>query len=304
MTRARWIGLGFGLLLIAIAFVLVVWQGTNMPVTNVALAQGAATATPAATSTPAPSSQTQQSIGHTFWTLLAGKLGVNVEDLKAKALEARKEMIDQAVKDGRATQAQADRIKQGLTADAIIAPIYLGPTRLAPQPIPLVPFGVDRWVWPWFFPGRGFWGGFDALGALESVAQALKLTPAQLVTQLSSGKTLAEIAKEQGVDEATVKQAIINAATAQVDKLLQYGLISNAQAEQLKAQLTPDNIDLTRPLWFHFPWRGGKQSLVPRLEKGKLFGLVPGQPFPFFEVDLGLIPNDVLDALEVTLQTQ
>lgn len=281
MTKARAIGLGFGLILIVAAFGIVLWQTANMPVTNTAFAQGGATATPgaasqtpsaAATTTPAaqPQQQQQQQIGDTFWTLLAGKLNVNADDLKAKAVEARKEMIDQAVKDGRVTQEQADAIKQRIDANNIIAPISLGrgvgPQNTLPNTNPPNNTLPRRGPFGWFgngnqgpFPmnpipgglfGRGFLG--SSLQELESVATALKLEPKALIEQLSQGKSLADIAKAQGVDEATVKQAIIAYRTAQIDQQLALGLISEVQANQLKAQLTPDNIDLSRGFRFQF----------------------------------------------------
>jgi hypothetical protein len=51
------------------------------------------------------------------------------------------------------------------------------------------------------FGGPGSWANFDAM------AQALNLTPTQLFEALHSGKTLAEIAKTQGVDLAKVQEA-------------------------------------------------------------------------------------------------
>src|SRR5581483_5691300 len=123
MTKARLAGLGFGILLIVAAFGIVLWQGMNMPATGVALAQGGTTPTPSATTTTTPLPQTQQApIGDTFWGILAGKLNVSVDTLKSQAVAARQQMIDQAVTDGRITQAQADAIKSRITSDTIIAP--------------------------------------------------------------------------------------------------------------------------------------------------------------------------------------
>lgn len=281
MTKARAVGLGFGIILILAAFVIVLWQTSNLPATNTAFAQGAATATPNAGATPAPKTQTQSTIGDTFWTLLAGKLGVSAEDLKTKAVEARKEMIDQAVKDGRITQEQGDVIKARIDAKNIIAPIRL--PRVA-QRLPnhnLPPRG-PRNHGPIF--GRGFPGGtlgFGAIGGgleqLDAVAKVLKLEPKALVEQLSQGKSLAEIAKAQGVEEATVKQAMIDYRKAQIDKLLALGLISEVQANQWKARLTPENIDLSRGFRFNFNGTPGHKSLqvLPDGVSGEVFGVDP-----------------------------
>jgi uncharacterized protein DUF2680 len=259
MTKTRWFGLSIGIVLILAAFGVVVWQSLALPaVQSVALAQAAATATP--TSAP-PSTSPQQpnaaptvttsSIGDAFWTQLAAKLGVSVDTLKADALQVRKDMLDQAVKDGRLTQAQADQLKQQLDANKLIAPIYIGR-------------GNGGQLGPGF-RGRGN-GQLPAPGArgpgfgfrfgtaeLEAVAKVLNLSSSDLVTQLRGGKTLADIAKAQNVDQATVKQAIIAARKAEIDREVADGLITQAQANSLESRLTPDNIDLTRmPFFFGF----------------------------------------------------
>lgn len=311
MTKARVLGLGFGLLLILAAFGLVAWQSMNMPVTNTALAQGAATATPSAsaTTTPAAQQQPQQQqsqIGDTFWTLLAGKLNVSVDDLKSKAVEARKEMIDQAVKDGRITQAEADVIKQRIDSNGIIMPIPLGRGfgprgnngqngngQNQPQRRTFPGMGGPGPMMGPGFPGWGMEHGMGMMGnnlqELDAVAKALKLDSKALVEQLSQGKTLADIAKAQSVDEATVKQAIIDARKAQIDQMLSLGLISEVQANQLKARLTPDNIDLSRG--FGSPFHG-----MPGQKPSS--GLAPNFGGQF------TLPSDGRFTLPGTVQTQ
>ncbi len=296
MTKARAIGLGFGILLILAAFGIVLWQTSNMPATNTAFAQGAATATPSASpssgsgATPAPQQQQAPSaIGDTFWTLLAGKLGVSADDLKTKAVQARKEMIDQAVKDGRVTQEQADAIKARIDANNVIAPIQLprraqqapAPNQNPPQRGPL-PWRGPRNNGPVFgngLPGGilGFGGINGGLEQLDAVAKVLKLEPKALIEQLSQGKSLADIAKAQGVDEAAVKQAIIDFRTGQIDRLLGLGLISEVQANQLKARLTPENIDLSRGFRFQFRTVPGQKSsqVLPDGVFGEAFGVDP-----------------------------
>lgn len=323
MSKYRIVGLGIGVLAILAAFGIVMWQTANMSTGNVAFAQSAtATPTPAAGTTPTPDKQPQQQaqseIGDTFWALLADKLGVDVDDLKADAVEARKEMIDQAVTDGRATQEQADAIKENITANSLIAPIQLGRTGSRPggnqpggnppnnqqkpgQGGPFGGFGNG-------LPGRGFGGGFGGmfgrgmmggmLDTLNAVATTLKLEPQALVEQLSQGKSLAEIAEAQGVEESAVKQAIIDQLAAQIDEQLKLGLISEVQANQLKAKLTPDSIDLSRGFRFNFnltvPGQDSSQ-LFPEMDWGQAFGNLPADgSMPFGDVFgsvFGTTPN-------------
>lgn len=326
MSKGRIIGLAFGVIAIVAAFGIVMWQTANMPSTSTAFAQGAATATPVApagTTPVAPQNpqqpqQQQSAIGDAFWALLASKLGVNADDLKSKAVEARKEMIDQAVKDGRITQAQADAIKQRIDANSVIAPIPL--PRSGNQPGGNGQNGrPGRGTLPWFGNGNGmpgFGNGFPGgmfghggigggLQELEAIAKVVKLEPKALVEQLSQGKTLADIAKAQGVDEATVKQAIIDFRKAQIDQQLSLGLISEVQANELKAKLTPENIDLSRGYRFHFEITpGGQQSseAFPGFEMGQGFGIAPdGQ---WFQGGQFAMPFDQGGSLPGDVQTQ
>lgn len=300
MTKARIVGLGFGVLMIVAAFGIVLWQTANMPATGTAFAQGAATATPSAgaQATPAPQQQDKdtqkQQIGEAFWTLLASKLGVSADDLKAKAIEARKEMIDQAVKDGRITQEQADAIKARMDANGLIVPINLGRggrPNMPPQGGNQPNNNNQNPHGGWFGGNRTPRGGFGGLGKgmkgggleqIEAVAQVLKLEPKALIEQLSQGKTLADIAKAQGVEEAVVKQAIIDSRKAQIDQLLALGVISEVQANQMKARLTPENIDLSRGFRFQFHTAPGQQDssqMMPSFGSGEGFSQMFGQMF-------------------------
>ncbi len=305
MSKARIFGLGFGVLLIVAAFGLVLWQAGTMPITSTAYAQGGSTATPTAAATPAagattsPTQQTTNAIGDTFWTLLADKLGVDADELKQQAVETRQEMVDQAVTDGRTTQEQADAIKENITANNIIAPIQLnGPGRPGIPPMqPNQPNSQGqprRGPFGWFgqgngnggFPGMGGFGGMFGRGMLganldvvTAVADALNMEPKALVEQFSQGQSLAEIAEAQGVDEATVKEAIITYFTGKIDEQLALGLISEVQANQLKSQLTPENIDLSRGLQFRFrlsPNDEDSSQLFPGMGFGHGFSLEPG----------------------------
>ncbi len=277
MTKSRWMRLGLQVVLVLAVLGILGLGFTYLEGQNVVQAQGAATATPGAspqaTSAPAAATPaattvptTTSSIGNTFWQGLAAKLGVNVDTLKANALQVRKDMLDQAVKDGRATQDEVNRIKQQLTADALIAPINVGgpsvnpqqPTRQQPNPqLPNRGRGPNFGGRNFGVPNNGRFGNRaltsgQSLAVLEAAAKALNLQPADLVNQLSSGKTFADIATAQKVDQTTLKQAIVDARNAQIDRMVTDGLITQAEATALKARVTTSNLDLTRPQFF-FP---------------------------------------------------
>jgi ribosomal protein S20 len=232
MSKARWIGLGLGAFLVLAMLGVLAWSGLS--VLNTAgsvIAQGNPTPTPAKGGV----------IGDTFWNLLAQKLGLNADTLKSKAIETRKDMLDTAVKDGLLTQDQADKLKERLNSNNLIAPIPL------PRGKPGAPFTGPKGA-PNGKPGVPFFGhGVEGLNTLEAVAKVLNLSTTDLLTQLKGGKTLADVAKAQNVDEAKVKQAIIDTESAQIDRAVTDGVITKEQGDKLKANLTPDKIDLSHP---------------------------------------------------------
>lgn len=230
MSKARWIGLGLGAVLVLAMMGVLAWSGLS--VLNTAgsvVAQGNPTPTPAKGGV----------IGDTFWNLLAQKLGISADTLKSKAIETRKDMLNTAVKDGLLTQDQANLLKDRLNSNNLVAPIPLPRGNRGPF---MGPKGA-----PNVKPGGHFFGpGVGNVNSLEAVAKVLNLSTTDLLTQLRGGKTLADVAKAQNVDEAKVKQAIIDAESAQIDRAVTDGILTKDQGDKLKAALTPDKIDLTR----------------------------------------------------------
>ena len=88
------------------------------------------------------------------------------------------------------------------------------------------------------FPGGGkpdgpFGGPIGKAPA--KIAAALGMTEADLKAGLAAGKTLAQLATEHGKDPAAVAQVIIDNVNARIDAALSAGRITQAQADQMKA---------------------------------------------------------------------
>ena len=177
--------------------------------------------------TPNPPAQpTSPTPAQTFWQTLASKLGVTVETLQQDVRDALKAVVAQLLKDGKLTQTQADSAN----------------TRIDKQLF-------DKGMFGPFGGGRGFGmrGGMFAGGNAEMAAAAAKLgmTTQELMTELRSGKTLADVAKEKNVTADELKAAIITAVTAQIDQAVKDGKLTQAQADQLKSRLD-SQIDLNK----------------------------------------------------------
>lgn len=90
-------------------------------------------------------------------------------------------------------------------------------------------------------PGMMF-GGWDGDTMWTGVADALGLDLETLSAELQAGKTLAEIADEQGVDLQAVYDSAAATATAHMDAMVAAGVITQEQADAHLSWMT-DNID-------------------------------------------------------------
>jgi hypothetical protein len=145
----------------------------------------------------------------------AKRLNVAPAELRDALAKAQDAQLDQAVKDGRLTQEQADAIKARRKANGHV-------------------LGIG---------GRGGHGhgpGHRGLGPralVEPAAEALGLTRRQLVTQLRAGKTLTQIAKAENKDLSDVKAAIKKAATERLAAAVKAGRLTDAQRDEVVSEL-------------------------------------------------------------------
>jgi hypothetical protein len=153
---------------------------------------------------------------------LAKHLGISTEKLQDAAKAAAIDQIDAALADGRITKEQADAAKERIqSGDAPL--LFFGP-RFRDGGAGL-PFDHG--------PRFGFGFGFHHFGELgAAAADYLGLTEAQLREQLSSGKSLAQIAKDKGKSTDGLKQALHDAVKQDLDEAIKAGRITQAQADE------------------------------------------------------------------------
>ena len=152
-----------------------------------------------ATTTTTPSA-TRQAVTDAFLKDVADRLGVDVSKLTAALKGAAVDQVNQAVKDGKLTQAQADAIIQRINSGDFG---HMG-----------AGFG--------FGPGFGMGGhmgfGVGGVDMMATAATYLGLTEAQLQTQLQAGKSLADVAKAtSGKSVSGLEDALVAAATKAVN---------------------------------------------------------------------------------------
>jgi len=154
----------------------------------------------------------------------AQRLNVSPDQLRSALSGAIGDQLDQAVKDGRLTQAQADQIKQ----------------RIARYGVPLGgPGGPGFGHGPFGGPGHGPFGP-----GLDVAASYLGLTRAQLGRQLQTGRTLAQIASAQGKSVDGLRQALVDAARTQLDRAVADRRITSDQRDQILRDIQQHVADL------------------------------------------------------------
>lgn len=176
----------------------------------------------------------------------AKRLNVAPAELRDALAKAEDAQLDQAVKDGKLTQAQADEIKARRKQEGRVLGGGHGPGG---------PGGH----------GFGHRGGGPG-GLIEPAAEALGLSKEELATQLRSGKTLTQIAKAQNKDLADVKAAIKAAATKKLDDAVKAGKLTDAQRDAEVAELDEHIDGLV----------AGRGPGGPGRGHGPRFGALPG----------------------------
>jgi polyhydroxyalkanoate synthesis regulator phasin len=141
---------------------------------------------------------------------LASKLNVSVTTLEQDQLSAKETVINQAVKDGKLTQAQATAIEQKLTSHQACS--------RSPQRLP----------WQGFVT-RQFLQKYRS-DIVNQVAQGLHLSSSQLTSDLKAGESLTQIATAQHVSAAQLKTIVTNAINSALKTAVSDGDLTQAQA--------------------------------------------------------------------------
>ena len=147
---------------------------------------------------------------------IAKAQGKTVDGLKTAITDAATKQLDAAVTAGKLTKDQETKVLAGLSAhlDDLVNGVRARPA---------------------FRVGFGFGPGL--MGGIDDVATYLGLKPAELVTQLRSGKSLADIATAQGKTVDGLKTAITDAVTKQLDAAVTAGKLSKDQETKVLSDL-------------------------------------------------------------------
>lgn len=125
--------------------------------------------------------------------------------------------------------------------------------------------------------------GVIAQAGLEAAAKTLGMSTTDLTNALRT-KTLLTLAQEKNVDITKLRTAIADAQKAAIDQLVKDGKLTQTQADQMKANLKPENVDLNR---FGWGWGyGGLGMFGPHMFDGKMMPY-DGKGVPFSGMPFG-----------------
>ena len=155
-----------------------------------------------------------------FFDSVAEHLGISSEELADATKAAALDQVDQAREEGRITEEQADelrsRIESGEGPGLFGFRGHGGPDGLAGPGLDHFPFLHDK---------------------LSPAAEYLGLTEAELFEQLREGKSLAEVAEDEGKPVDGLKQAILEGAKSALDEAVANERLTQAQADAVYERL-------------------------------------------------------------------
>jgi hypothetical protein len=170
------------------------------------------TATP-----PQPKNEQRIQRRDDFLSKVAAKLNITLDELKQAFKSVAIQAVDDALAGGKITQSQADAAKTKIENGN-----GLGLGGLLGRQVRRDAFAARL-----------------RAGIVKSSATALNMTPAQLRTELKSGKSIADVA---GANLPAVKTQITTDAKTKLDAAVTANKLTQAQADKLLAALT-GNLD-------------------------------------------------------------
>ena len=179
-----------------------------------------------------------QSPSRSFLDDFASHLGLSPSKVQSAWIATMSDRLQQAVKDHRLTQAQADKILAQLKQHRP----FEGPGGFGALPPGQMWKGGDHGPPPWNGPiTRGRFGPGPFMhpggGEFSAAAKYLGMSIGDALTQLRSGKTLAAIATARGKSASGLEAAMLKADQADLQSAVKDGRLTTKQESMIAAKL-------------------------------------------------------------------
>ncbi len=221
-----------------------------------------------------------------FLSRVADKLGIGEDELRSAVTEAEQDIIDERVAEGKLTEEQGEALKERIEAGDLLAPLrgtLAGPRhRLCDLVFDCIRDRVCN-------------GASDCVDGrvrdhtVEAAATVLGLELEELVDELKDGKTLAEVAEEQGMAAEEFESALLAEVQQELDALVADDKLTQEQADAIYGHVE-ENID-------RIVNAQGRRPLLPGLGGGAFGGPCPRGAF--FE---GAAPDSSFEPTESSIE--
>jgi hypothetical protein len=189
---------------------------------------------------------TSSSGGNPFLNDVAHRLGIAPAKLQSAVNGAITDRLNQLVKQGTLTRAEANAIEQRMKQHGGAMP-FAGPFG--------GPFGGGAFHRHFRGGPRPAFGFGGPLGSLQAAATYLGVSPAALAKDLRSGKTLAAVAKANGKSVSGLEAALLAPIEKHLAAAVSGGHMTKAQERRFLAMLSR-GIDHFVTEGFHFGFGG------------------------------------------------
>ncbi|MBI2953173.1 MAG: hypothetical protein HYY30_02590 [Chloroflexi bacterium] len=165
-----------------------------------------------------------------FIDKLANILGKTPEETRGAITQAQKDVVADALKQGKITQQQADRANERIDKVGAFLPLQRPG---GPMPQGLRPGKPSQPLQLKLMPQGQ---------ALKSAAELLGVPPGQVMKDLRAGKSLAQIAQDHGKTRDQLKEAILENAQNAVQNAVANGKLTQEKADNAITKLQ-SNLD-------------------------------------------------------------
>jgi polyhydroxyalkanoate synthesis regulator phasin len=166
---------------------------------------------------------------------IAGVLGISVDEYDTVVETAKDQVLTEAVAEGLLTQEQADLMQERMEQGGPGGPMGSRGSRGKG----FMPFGERSELGDLPAFGGRFGGqmGFRGENPVGVAAEVLGLSEEDLLAELQDGKSIADVAEEQGVAPQAIADAFVARVSENLDQAVADGKITQEQADEMLSNI-------------------------------------------------------------------
>jgi polyhydroxyalkanoate synthesis regulator phasin len=188
--------------------------------------------------------------GARFREAVAKALGITVDEYDAAVKQAHEQVLDEAVSEGKLTEEQAERMRERMEQH----PGAWGRGK-----------GLKAPHGEGLKAPRGGFGGRMGGAPLGMVAEQLGMTAEDLMAEIQAGKSIAQVAEEQGVDVGEIVAAYMEQLEERLGQAVENGKITQEQADSMLEKAEERALEM-----LNNTWEGRGPGRFPRGFPGKM----------------------------------